>query len=67
MKVKSYALSGPIEGLVKQHAIWAEEGTCMAPLIYLQRPKWISNDAQWKKICESVRLELPKEFEVGGL
>ena len=67
MKVKSYSVSGPIDGLVKQHAVWVEEGSFLAPLIYLQRPKWIANDAQWLEIVNSVRITLPVDFEVGGL
>ena len=67
MKVKSYSVEGPIEGLIKQHAVWAEEGSCIFPLIYLQRPKWIVKDDQWKKIVNSVRLTLPENFEVGGV
>jgi len=34
------------------------------PLVYLQRPKWITNDSVWAKIVDSVRLNLPKNFEV---
>ena len=67
MKVERYTVEGPIHGLVKQHAIWAEEGNTGAPLVYLQRPKWIANDAQWLTIVNSVRMVLPADFEVGGL
>ena len=67
MKVKSYSVEGPIKGLVKQHAIWAQEGNISGPLVYLQRPKWIANDAQWLTIVNSVRMVLPADFEVGGL
>ena len=66
MKIKSYSVCGPCEGLVKQNAIWVqgEDATGLYPLIYLQRPKWIKSDDAWKKICESVKLDLPKDFEV---
>lgn len=67
MKVKTYSVTGPIHGLIKQHAVWAEEGSVIAPLIYLQRPKWISNDDQWEKIVSSISLDLPAGFKVGGL
>lgn len=67
MKIESYTVEGPIDGLVKQHAIWVHEGGVVAPLIYLQRPKWIVNDAQWLTIVNSVRMVLPADFEVGGL
>ena len=67
MKVESYSVGGPVDGLVKQHAIWAQEGSTVAPLVYLQRPKWIANDAQWFTIVNAIRLQLPAGFEVGGL
>ena len=67
MKVKSYSVEGPIDGLVKQSAVWVKDGIFMCPLIYLQRPKWIANDAQWQNIVNSVRMVLPPDFEVGGL
>ena len=64
MKIKSYSVEGPIVGLVKQFAVWGEEGSCSAPLIYLQRPNWITNDAQWLTVVNSVRMVLPLDFEV---
>ena len=66
MKVKSYSVEGPIDGLVKQSAVWGYDKQCIFPLIYLQRPKWIANDAQWQTIVNSVRMVLPPDFEVGG-
>ena len=67
MKVESYCVEGPIKGLVKQHAIWAYGEATVIPLVYLQRPKGIANDAQWLTIVASIRLELPAGFEAGGL
>ena len=67
MKVKTYSVNSPFKGLNKQHAIWAHEGGISGPLVYLQRPKWIANDAQWLTIVNSVRMVLPADFEVGGL
>lgn len=34
------------------------------PLVYFQRPKWIKDDACWKKIVESIHFNLPREFEI---
>lgn len=64
MKLVRYSLFRP--GLTtKQHGIFAtENGSVYMPLVYLQRPKWIKNDEVWKEICESVRVELPKNYEV---
>ena len=67
MKIESYTVEGPIDGLVKQYAIWIKDNGCISPLVYLQRPKWIANDAQWLAIVHSIRLTLPVGFEVGGL
>jgi hypothetical protein len=30
----------------------------------MQRPKWITNDVVWARIVDSVRLNLPNNFEV---
>ena len=65
MKVTHYHTCGPIDGLCKQHAIWVSgEDAPTSPLVFLQRPKWIKDDAAWAKIIESVQLRLPQGFEV---
>lgn len=64
MKVTHYHTAKPVSGICKQHAIWGREGSISSPLVYLQRPKWIKDDAAWEKIVESVRLNLPRGFEV---
>lgn len=65
MKVTHYYTSGPVEGLCKQSAIWARgaEQNGHAPLVFLQRPKWITDDAAWAQIVRSVQLKLPRGFE----
>lgn len=57
--VTSYAVCKPIPGLCKQWAVWihvesAEGGVYSSPLIYLQRPKWFTDDEEWEKVCDSV-------------
>ena len=65
MKITHYHLSGPIHPLCKQSAIWVRgKESGLIPLIFLQRPKWIKDDAVWEKIVKSIQLRLPKEFEV---
>ena len=65
MKVTHYHTSGPVGGLCKQSAIWGRgRTTASAPLVFLQRPKWIKDDEVWRKIVNSVHLKLPREFEV---
>jgi len=66
MRVEAYTVCNPITGLCKQRAIWATEGGRMSPLVYLQRPKWITNDDDWDKITSAIRLELPKNTEIGN-
>ena len=64
MKIENYHVSQPIEGLVKQYAIWVGDGsTRIAPLVYLQRPKWIKDDKVWEHVVQSIRLELPKGYD----
>jgi len=60
----SYSISQPAEGICKQSAVWGQSGNSTYPLIYLQRPKWIKSDEKWKEIVDSVKLELPKGFEI---
>jgi len=64
MKVTHYHLSGPVKGLWKQHAIVGREKNKLAPLVYLQRPKWIKDDEVWRKIVGSVQLRLRRNLEV---
>jgi hypothetical protein len=64
MIIQSYSISSPVKGICKQHAAWGMTGNCAVPLIYLQRPKWITDDAVWENIVESVRLVLPDGLDV---
>ena len=67
MKVTHYTVTGPWPGVVKQHSIMARSGdksNGYFPIAYLQRPKWIKDDAAWETICNSIQLKLPKNFEV---
>ena len=63
MKIESYSIASPIKGVCKSHGIWAQEGNKTAPLVYLQRPKWIPEN-EWKKIIDSIRLDLPAGYEI---
>ncbi len=64
MKIESYSIVRPVQGICKQYAIWGNAGNRTAPLVYLQRPKWIA-ESEWECIVKLVRLELPQDFEVG--
>lgn len=65
MKISSYSLCGPMAPLWKQHCILGHLSSHhSAPLVYLQRPKWIVNDDEWEIIVKSVRINLPAGFEI---
>jgi hypothetical protein len=64
LKLTHYGVDGPVKGICKQSAVWGREGHSAAPLVFLQRPKWIKDDLAWKKIIESIQLRLPKGFEI---
>ena len=66
MKIKTYSICNPVKGICKQHSIMVEDETqnFIAPLIYLQRPKWIKDDECWEKIVQSVRITLPQGEEI---
>lgn len=65
MRVTHYHTAGPTFGTYKQHAVWGSgEGAACSPLVFLQRPKWIKDDAVWRKIVDAVSLNLPRGFEV---
>ena len=60
--VTSYTVCKPIPRVCKQWAVWvhiksAEGGEYSMPLIYLQRPKWFTDDEEWEKVCGSVCVE----------
>ena len=64
MKLLSYSKTAPLAGFCSQYAILASNGEFSRPLVYLQRPRWIKDDAQWEAICIAVRINLPAGFEV---
>lgn len=67
MKITHYYAGGPISGLTKQHAIYArDKDASYAPLVYLQRPKWITSDDVWEKIVAGISLRLPKGFDTNA-
>lgn len=64
MKIKSYYIGKPIPGICKQNAIWGCDGKSSMPLVYLQRPKWITDDKAWDKICASIEFHAPYNLEI---
>jgi hypothetical protein len=64
MKLDSYHISGPIDGLCKSHDLWIGEGNSYAPLIYFKKPAWIKDEEMWRRIVSSVRITLPSGVEI---
>ena len=64
MKIESYSVCAPIRGLLKRDTIMGCEENRHAPLVILQRPKWIKSDADWGKIVSSIKLTLPLNTEI---
>lgn len=58
MKIDSYSICKPVKGICKQWAIWANCGSQTFPLVYLQRPKYVTSDSAWESLMESVRLDI---------
>lgn len=40
-------ISGPISGVCKRPGLWVIEGSKAYPLVYFQKPKWITDDDAW--------------------
>lgn len=64
IKLESYSLCKPIKGLSKQYSLIGRSGATGTPLVYLQRPKHITDDAVWETIVESIEVKLPVGFEI---
>lgn len=66
MKISSYSRCGPVAHLWKQYCIlgYSKSANYSAPLVYLQRPKWIVDDKDWEIIVNSVTMNLPAGFEI---
>lgn len=64
MKLQSYCTGSP-DSFSKQYRLdGLYDPNIIATLVYLQRPKWIKDDEVWKKIVDSIKLELPLGFDV---
>jgi len=40
-------LSGPIKGVSKTYALWAEDGEKSIPIVFLRKPKSVKNNGAW--------------------
>ena len=59
MDIDSYSICSPVKGITKQYAIWGNKGSSTFPLVYLQRPKHIS-DNDWQLVINHLSLDIPK-------
>ncbi|MCP4280353.1 MAG: hypothetical protein GY776_10130 [Alteromonas sp.] len=62
-KLDSYSIWEPIPGVCKSYVIMGQEGGTVFPLVYLRKPKHISQ-ATYVKMVEKITLTLPEGFEV---
>ena len=65
--INTYSISTkPLTNICKQPALWGDScgkhGNTSVPLIYFQKPKWISEES-FLKIIESIHLNLPRGFK----
>jgi hypothetical protein len=63
MKLQNFDIVKPIAGLSKQYTILVGDGKQNKPLVFLQKPKWIPA-SQWEKICASISVNLPINYEI---
>jgi len=40
-------LSGPIKGVSKSYALWVEDGEKSIPIVFLRKPKSVTNNGAW--------------------
>lgn len=65
-KLEKYSkTTHPISGICKRSALWGHKGSRIFPLIYFQKPKWISEES-FTKIIESIELNLDKNTKIKG-
>jgi hypothetical protein len=65
MKLRRYHIGKPLDGVCKSDALWGTDKAGVdVPLIYFRRPKWITSDAAWNKIINSIVLKLSNGFEI---
>lgn len=58
MDIDSYSVNKTgIKGLVKSPAIWGHKDNVMFPLVYLRKPKHMS-EKDWQEVLEGLRLEI---------
>lgn len=54
-------LSGPIKGICKSHALWAKDGVTITPIVFLHKPKWVTNNDAWVKFIRGMFMSISAE------
>jgi hypothetical protein len=47
-----------VEAIEGSLAIWGHSDSCVSPLVYLRRPKWIKSDDCWADIVKSIVISM---------
>ncbi len=59
--LESYSICEPIKGVCKSRAIWGNSGNKTFPLVYLRKPKHLTEE-QFKDIVGYLSLSLPQRL-----
>ena len=62
MKFKSYTLSGPLQGDFKTYALLGKTSSCMTPLMYMRKPKWMPENT-FKELMKRMMITIPDDFK----
>ena len=63
-KLEKYSICSPNKHIKQSWVAGMFEPNILAPIVYLQRPKWIDDNEKWNEIVKSIRLDLPQGFEI---
>lgn len=64
MKAIKYTLEKPMQGICKQSGIWCQSETGgINPVMYFQKPKWISQES-FDKIISKMTVCIPLDVEL---
>jgi hypothetical protein len=61
---ESYSICQGLGSTPSSWGAWASSGNHASPLFYIRRPKWIKDDACWKKIVKSIKITLLAGTEI---
>ena len=56
-------LSGPIKCASKSHSLWIDDDVMCAPIAFLRKPKWVTNNDVWEKFLRGVSVTVSAEVQ----